>query len=666
MAGGLTRAQIGVTEAMIAAYGDVVFRLSNNLQQRRGDPIRLLDLQSVERQRAALGMSDAQIAARVGLSLAQVTYIRNLEEVRRMRTNNFHRLLALGGGRRFRADRFTAHEDRPAYSDGAMGLRAAMQFPPEQVAAFVASGQWGSDTLRGWLSHWAAATPERPALITAEGEISYRELFATVRSAAAGLRALGLVKGDVVAVQLPNTPAFLIAYLAIAWNGGVMTTLYLPHRTAEYRTLLRHSGARAVICADRIGDFEPARALLALRADGALPALEQVVVAGDDGYDVPRGTVAFAALAEAAADALASIDDTGPVAADPVLLLYTSGTTASPKGVPHPYQTVLSNARLSLDEHGITGDDVLLSAPPFGHLFALYAVHLALAAGAANLLLPVFSPPALAELIAAKRPSVLLAAPAHMAACLQAGLFDQHPPDSLRLAILSGSALPPALARSLDEKLAGGGVTQLWGMTETQAGLYTRPGDGAALAADSAGRPSPGTEARIVDEAGAPVPAETEGELQVRGPLLFPGYLHNDAANAEAFTVDGWFRSGDLARCDAAGNITITGRIKDVINRGGVKYNPRDIEELLERHPAVAQAAIVPLADAVLGERACACVVLYPNESVTLDGLCDYLLGHGIAKTKLPERLAVVEQMPLTPTRKVIKGRLAAQIESVG
>jgi len=656
MAAGLTRAQIGVTEALIDTYGDVVFRLSNNLQRRVGDPIRTRDMAALAQQRPELGLSDGQIAARIGLSEAQVTYVRNLEEVRRMRTNNFHRLLDLGGGRRFRAERFTPHEARPAYGETALALRDALRFDPAQVRTFIQAGHWTGATLRQWLDRWAQETPTRPAIVGTDGEISYAELHEQVRRVAAGLRAHGLGRGDIVAVQLPNGPEFLIAYLAIAWIGAVMTTLYLPHRVAEFRNLLAHSGARAVICAGRIGEFSPAEALMDLQADASLPALDQIIVVGE----APTGTTAFAVLAGHDADASA---EPPPVAADPLLLLYTSGTTDSPKGVPHPYQTVLSNAALGLSEHAITGEDMLLSAAPFGHLFALYSLHLALAAGAANLLLPVFSPPALAELIAQRRPSVLFAAPAHMAACLQAGLMEGDAAASLRLTILSGSAVPAELARQLQARLPAGAVTQLWGMTETQAGLYTRPADGAELAANSAGRPSPGTEARIVDEAGAILPAGEEGELQVRGALMFPGYLANDAANATAFTADGWFRSGDLACCDAAGNIAITGRIKDVINRGGVKYNPRDIEELLDRHPAVAQSAIVPVADPVLGERACCFAVLYPDEQVTLEQLCDYLLAHGIAKTKLPERLELVGQMPMTPTRKIIKGRLLALLD---
>jgi non-ribosomal peptide synthetase component E (peptide arylation enzyme) len=185
-------------------------------------------------------------------------------------------------------------------------------------------------------------------------------------------------------------------------------------------------------------------------------------------------------------------------------------------------------------------------------------------------------------------------------------------------------------------------------MTELQAALYTRASDGIEAAAASAGRPSPGTQVRIAED----------GELQVRGPLTFSGYYHNDEANRHAFTSDGWFRSGDLAE-QKGKYFAITGRIKDVINRGGVKFNPADIEALLVAHPRILEAAIVPMPDPVLGEKACAFVTLKPGtQAPTLDELVSYLLSKEIAKNKLPERLVVIPEMPLTPTRKIIKGRL--------
>jgi cyclohexanecarboxylate-CoA ligase/acyl-CoA synthetase len=186
-------------------------------------------------------------------------------------------------------------------------------------------------------------------------------------------------------------------------------------------------------------------------------------------------------------------------------------------------------------------------------------------------------------------------------------------------------------------------------MTELQAGLYTRPGDPAAVSAASSGRPSPGTEVRL----------SAENEVQVRGVPVFAGYLDNEPANRDAFTADGWFRSGDLGEMDGAGNIAITGRTKDVINRGGVKFNPAEVEMLLDSHPRILQSAIVPMPDPILGEKACVFVVLRtPADSLALEEIAAYLLAKDIAKNKLPEKLVIVPEMPMTPTRKIIKGKL--------
>ncbi|HVC10775.1 MAG TPA: fatty acid--CoA ligase family protein, partial [Burkholderiales bacterium] len=400
----------------------------------------------------------------------------------------------------------------------------------------------------------------------------------------------------------------------------------------------------------KAGDYPAAQVMLGLKAK--LPLLDHVIALGAP----VEGALSLAELIAHQRDA--AVLDEPPVASDPFLLLFTSGTTSAPKAVPLSYHNMLSNARLGAPEHGLTAGDVILSAAPFTHLFGLYSFHVAMAVGASNLLLPAFTPPELAATIERGRPSALWTAPAHVAACIGSGLFDRHDLSSLKLSIVSGSACPPELARAFAARAQNCAVTQLWGMTETQGALYTRPGDPLDVSATTAGGPSPGTEVRIVDVDENAVPGGTEGELQVRGCLLFPGYLDNPAANAAAFAAEGWFRTGDLAVQDAAGNVRISGRIKDVINRGGVKYNPLDIELLLDKHPKVGQSAIVPVPDPVLGEKACVFVVPKPGMEVTLGELCDYLSQHDIAKIKLPERLEIIAEMPLTPTRKIIKGRL--------
>jgi cyclohexanecarboxylate-CoA ligase len=651
MARGLSREQLGITDEMIATFGEAIFQMSHNLQIREGDPIRTLNWAEIERQREAMGLADGQIGERIGLSREQVMFIRNHEESRRFRTGQQAYLLDLGGGRRFRPERVIPLEERFKYSENALRLRAALRFDPNLVRDYIRDGWWRDDTLQGWISRHAKERPEAPALIHSERVISYRDLSNQVARLAEGLRQVGVARGEVVAVQLPNTIEFVVAYLAICRLGAVLCTLHMPYRGAELEALLAHSRAVCIIGLAEAKDWSPARTYLALKT--RIATLQSVIAVG-----LPiDGALSLNALIAQSPPLNARYP--APLASDPFLLLYTSGTTSAPKGVPHPYHTMLANARVGAPEHRVGPGDRLLSAAPFTHLYGLYSLHVAWAVGAAAVLLPAFTPGDLAATIERDRPTGLWCGPPHIAAMRAQGLFDKHDFSSLTLAIMSGSACPPELVRWLQAKTPRCAVTQLWGMTETQGALYSRPGDAIEVSATSAGRASPGTEIRIADADDRPLPAGIEGELQVRGCLVFPGFFDNAAANAAAFTADGWYRSGDLATMDAAGNVTITGRSKDIINRGGVKFNPRDIEDLLDAHPAILQSAIVPMPDAVLGERACCFVTLRPGTAaVTLEELVAYLLDRHVAKMKLPERLVIVPEMPLTPTRKIIKGRL--------
>src|SRR3954447_473277 len=471
---------------------------------------------------------------------------------------------------------------------------------------YLERGYWrDDDTLAHWLTRHAAERPDAPAVAGAGTVITWRDLERRVLCVGQGLKDKGIGAGDVVAMQLPNTLEFLLVHLAAARLGAVLCTVHMPYRGAEIETILAHSGAKLFFTA-----AYPFSELL-----GAAPIPHE--------HPQPDARHAF-------------------------VLLYTSGTTASPQALPHPLRTLLGNSRMGAREHGLTAASRVLCAAPLSHLYGLYSLHCAWSVGACTVLLPAFKPEELATAVQRDRPTALWCGPAHLAACRNAGLFDSHDWSSLRLAIVSGSLAPSALMHYFAEKLPGCAVTQLWGMTELQAGLYTRPVDGVEVAAISAGRPSPGTQVRLT----------AEGELQVRGPLAFSGYYRNEEATRAAFTEDGWFRTGDLAERRGE-NYAITGRSKDIINRGGVKFHPADVEALLDAHPKILQSAIVPMPDAVLGEKACAFVTLRPGAAeATLAELCEYLLARQIAKNKLPERLVVVPEMPLTPTRKIIKSKL--------
>ena len=494
--------------------------------------------------------------------------------------------------------------------------------------------------------------PDKIAILGPAGGITYAEVFEKARRVAGAMLDLGIEKGEAVAIQLPNTPEYLIAYFGVAMMGGVLLTMHMPYRGGEMEPLLKHGQARAVICGRATEKYDAPATMKGLKV--SVPSLEHVIVA--TGAAGP-GRLSLAEMIENGPER--DITDP-PVASDPVLLCFTSGTSAEPKAVLRNYHTACANARVYSPTIGLSAQDVVMVAPPFTHVFGLCCVHAALWAGATNVLMELFTPEAYAATIERAKPTVLFTAPAHVAATLKAGLFEAHDISSLKTVVVAGSVCPPEVAAALEKRLSEGGrVGQLFGMTETILIMQT-PADGPPATRHAhTGQVTAGIEARVVADDGTVRAPGAEGELQVRGYSVMSGYLNSDAANDAAFTEDKWLRSGDLAVMDADGNVAITGRVKDIINRGGIKINPTDLENLITAHPKVVQSAIAPMPDDVLGEKACLFVTLVPGAELTLDEVTAYLSDNNVAKMKWPERLVTLDEMPMTPTRKIIKGELA-------
>ncbi len=525
-------------------------------------------------------------------------------------------------------------------------LAPPLPFDDEMTRRLRAGGPWTDDTLAGWVRANAEKFPDRAAITWDGGRLSHGELAGRVEGLAGGLAGLGMGKGDVVATLLNNTPEFLMAYYAIPAVGGVIQPVHMAYARSDVVDLLAHSGAQAVICAD-------GGRLLA--GDGLPPSLRWVIGVGA----APPPLLAFGELN-------GPVPDMEPAGADCYLLLYTSGTSASPKSVPTANQNRTGNARICARDLQFSEHDIVLSAAPFSHSYGLWGVDMATFSGASIHLCESFSPPAFAQAIAASGATFLYMAPAHMAGLLASGAVDEKILDTVRVVVLAGAACPAEQTRAFDKLLNNGRVVQLWGMSEIQAGTLTRHDDDVEIPALSAGPPPEGNEIRIADaDSGRVLGVGREGELQIRGCSVFPGYFNNPDANAQSFTEDGWFRSGDLAVMDEGGRASLTGRIKDIINRGGVKYNPADLEELLLAHPDIAQASIVPMPDERLGERACCFIVPAGDRAPGLDDIQAFLEARGITKNKWPERVERIAEMPSTPTKKVIKGELVRYLRQL-
>ena len=535
-------------------------------------------------------------------------------------------------------------------------LRTALNYPADTVKRYIDAGYWTDEMPHEWVAAWAQKTPDAPAAMGPAGVLSYAELHDGARRFASGLLGLGFGKGDVIGFQLPNIPEFLTAYLGAQMIGVVPCMMHMPYRSGELEPMLRHGRAKGVICFAAMDGYDAAKTMLEIKS--SLTMLKSIIVVGGD---APDGTVPYELLL--ASDASGISDP--PSADDPAVLTFTSGTSSSPKAVAHSHRTLSLSARICVSDMGIGKEDVVLCAPAHTHAFGLCVAIITLCAGAACAMMPFFTPPVLAETIKATKTTVLCCGPAHVLACNTAGLWASEVTKTLKLTFIGGAVCPPHVVQIMDDACPDGKALQIWGMTEALMGIVPPLDAPLELRLISLGTPPVGHEVRIVAGDGAVLGPGEEGELLIRGPFLFAGYYENEAANIDAFGEDGWFRTGDLATIDEDRNICISGRLKDLINRGGIKINPVDIEMLIDAHPSVMQSAIIPVADEVLGERACLVLVPLPGQKApTLKDIQDYLAGKQVTKIKWPERVEVVEAMPITATRKIIKGELAKRIAS--
>lgn len=531
-----------------------------------------------------------------------------------------------------------------------------LRHPEDCAKTFVEQGHWQRDTLCDVLDDWAGRTPDRMFACDADGRsVSFAEMAETSRRFATALLDRGLTKGDIVAVQLPSGLEFLVAYFGVMRMGGVLATMHMPYGEAELRPLLSFSGARAVICAP--ADDKRDRPAMMDRLRRALPDLEHVIVARG-----PSPDDRFLDMARMIDAARADDITDPPDCADAALLCFTSGTSSAPKAVMHACETLLADARAYVRAIEGTQQDHSMIAPPFTHIFGLECVNNALCVGGSVVAMEHFTPAGFAQMLEHQKPSIVYGAPAHLAATLREDQLSGRDLSSVRKVILGGAICPPSIAREFEAHLPNGKVGILFGMTESLLVTQTPFDASPEERHGTVGRPVPGIDLRIVTDTGAEAGPGMEGELQLRGFTIMSGYVNNAAANAKAFAGDGWFSSGDRAMWDGHGNVVITGRSIDVINRGGVKINPTDVEATISEHPDIVQVALVPKPDDVLGEKICAVLTLRPGVSLGVEDISAFLDARKIAKMRRPEHVVVVDEMPMTPTKKIIKSELVRRL----
>ncbi|GHO97282.1 cyclohexanecarboxylate-CoA ligase [Reticulibacter mediterranei] len=466
------------------------------------------------------------------------------------------------------------------------------------------------------------------------------------------LQELGVSKGDVVALHLPNSWEYLTLHVAIALTGAIMFPLHMAYGELELRVLLERASASILVLPASHGQ----RDLLTLgeRLLTTLPSLQHLFVTNSQAHS---GIGTIEALLQQYAGASPQPVSLSPT--DPFVLLPSSGTTSlRPKICIHSHDGLLSNAAAVASDGNARAEDTIISASPFTHLFGLLSIHLSILSHGRQALLPGWGTERFFELAHQSKATVAFAVPAQLRdVCLHLDTQPETPRLHLREVRTGGAKVPSSLVADIRRTLGAGVIVQ-WGMSEVGAGTFTRPDDPPEAASTSIGRPVTGAEVRIVNENMHDITNGETGNLLYRSPSMFCGYLKDERLTREAITTDGWLRTGDLASFNTDGTVAFEGRRTELINRGGLKFSAVEVESLLVDLVQLNQLAIIARPDERLGERSCLVASLRSGYSITLAEITTHLAAKGLAKYKWPEELLLLNELPATPTGKIARVRL--------
>lgn len=524
-------------------------------------------------------------------------------------------------------------------------------------------GYWADKTLGDVIEEAARNWPKNIALAAADRRVTYEELDTLSSRLALGLLDSGLRSGDMIAVQLPNSVEHVLTIFAIAKIGAVCNIIVPMMRQKEVTFILNHCRSRAIVIPHEYGKFDY---LSMVESFGSTtPSLETIVVVGD--VEARSGILRFDDLIDGVPEKDHPADTLRahrPNPDDVSLIGFTSGTTATPKAYLHTHNTEYANSfncLLADSYRYLRKPTVNIALPGFGWMYGRWCCVLTGALdGATNVVVDPFTPAGVIDAIAREKPTHIHGAPAIYNALMD-GIMSLHESGALALEAFhyAGSVMPVAMAQRLRNTAQ---LLTCYGLSEISPVCGNSFMDSPEAQIRTSGRPAWGNEVMLLDSDKKRVATGETGEIAVRGPGLTLGYLGQPEANKQAFTEGGFFLTGDLGYFDDANNLTIAGRSKDVIDRGGIKFSPREVEELLLGHQSIANAAIVGMPDAKLGERSCAFVITKAGGSVSLDEVVKYLRDNGLATHKLPERLEIIDQFPVTATGKIQKYLLREQV----
>jgi len=531
---------------------------------------------------------------------------------------------------------------------------------PEKIATrYRQLGYWEDITIAEMLSRTVRRHPDKTALICGEQRIDYRTLERTALGLACRLLDAGVRPLDRVVVQLPNSPEFVYSYLALVRIGAIPVMALRAHRQTEIRHFVRSSGATAYVIPDMVGRFDYRPMARAVQVEH--PTLRTVLVAGTPGPGQLSLTQMLDSPLEESAVA-ARLTGVRPDPAEVATMLLSGGTTSLSKLIPRTHNDYVLNARLCGAAAGFDTGTVFMAILPLGHNYNLASPGMlgTFFYGGTVVMAPSGDAGEVFGLVARERVSVIAAVVPLISNWLSSSVPGGFDLSSLKVIQNGGARLAPELRSRLRARF-GCIPQEIYGTAEGLINM-TRLDDPDELLLHSSGAPvCADDEIAVVDDDGNEVVDGAPGELITRGPYTIRGYYNAPETNAAAFTSDGFYRMGDIVRKEGR-HVFTEGRKKDLINRGGEKISCEEVENLIFAHPKVKAVTLVAMPDPVFGEKACAFVIPREGEVLTFDELIAFLKLQNIASFKLPERLELVAEFPLSPVGKILKRQLREAI----
>ena len=540
----------------------------------------------------------------------------------------------------------------------------SIEFPrhsKEQIQRYTSRRWWLGLTLGDILDRVADVFPDREALVDDRVRIGWGELRRRVERLAAGLMRTGIGKGDCVLLQLPNWAEYVYSFFALQKIGAIPVVLISGYKQLEVGHLAKLTEATAWIAPSLFRKIDYTSFVEEVKTSN--PGLKQVISVRSEG-DAPGFTASLESLMEpdVTVDERQELERRKPDATDVSHILPSGGTTGLPKGIPRTHNDYICNVEYVHRGWEMNPTDTELVVVPVGHNLALLNVVGSVLYGYKLILSDSTIPSDICSIIEREKVTFMPTVPSLVRRILELPELAQYDFSSLKKISAGGEPSTPELIREVYKKLQCTYVVE-FGMSE---GILcrTRLTDDVETICNTVGKPTcPYDEVRVMDPDGRAVPEGCDGELATRGPCIFAGYLKNPEENRKAFTPDGFFRTGDQARIDGAGYLRITGRIKDIIIRGGENVSPVQVENLLCEHEDVAEAAVIGIPDKDLGERVCACIRLAPGCAADEEAIKSFMEKKGASRLLIPERFVFVEAFPTTQAGKLDKKALRKKVE---